>query len=85
MKKIYNTAKLNGIINDEDGLILPDVGLWSKTKYKKISYYDKMFSMSMKNKWNCRVYLDLFSSAGKAIIRDTNEIVIGSPIISFEC
>lgn len=82
MIKISRTDMLNRLINDEDGLILPDVGPWSKTKYKKISYYDQMFSMSMKNRWDCRVYMDLFSSAGKAIIRDNSEIVIGSPLLA---
>lgn len=66
----------------EDGLALPDVGIWAKTKYKKICYYDEMFSGSMKNKWSCRVYLDLFSAAGKSIIRENNEIVLGSPLLA---
>jgi three-Cys-motif partner protein len=36
----------------------------------------------MKNKWDHRVYLDLFSGTGHSKLRSTNRIVLGSPLIS---
>jgi len=66
----------------DDGLVMPETRVWSKTKHKKIKYYFDLFSTSMKNKWKNRIYIDLFSSAGKAIIKETSEIIIGSPLLA---
>jgi three-Cys-motif partner protein len=65
----------------DDGMILPEVGPWVFEKHRKIGYYAKLFSGSMKNRWDCRVFIDLFAGAGKAKIKDTGEIVPGSPLV----
>jgi three-Cys-motif partner protein len=73
------------MINDfstDDGLILPEVGSWAAEKHSKIGYYAALFASSMKNKWDCRVFIDLFAGAGKARIRDTGKIVPGSPLVA---
>ena len=67
-----------------DGLCTPVVGAWGKEKYKLVSKYCGVFSTSMKNKWDCRVYIDLFSGAGKAKIKDSEEIVYTSPLLSID-
>jgi len=67
---------------EDDGLYLPEVGPWALSKHKKIGYYSAIFAASMKKKWDCRVYLDLFSSAGKCKIKGTNEVVPGSPLLA---
>jgi three-Cys-motif partner protein len=36
----------------------------------------------MKNKWQCRVYIDLFAGSGRSRIKGTNKIVGGSPIMA---
>jgi len=72
----YDEPKL--VINDSQ--VLPEVGSWSKIKHRKVAYYCSLFATSMKMKWDCRVYIDLFSGAGKCKIRDTDEIIIGSPL-----
>ncbi len=36
----------------------------------------------MKNKWQCRVYIDLFAGSGRSRIKGTNKIVAGSPIVA---
>ncbi len=41
-----------------------------------------MFATSMKDKWQCRVYIDLFAGAGRAKIKETGKIVDGSPLIA---
>ncbi|NQU28687.1 MAG: three-Cys-motif partner protein TcmP [Candidatus Marinimicrobia bacterium] len=65
-----------------DGLVIPEVGAWSQIKYNLISHYAHMFATSMKNKWNNRIYIDLFSGAGYSRIKNTDEIIESSPIIT---
>jgi len=48
----------------DDGLFIPDVGSWAETKHKLIGLYAALFSTGMKNKWNQRVYVDLYAGAG---------------------
>lgn len=66
----------------DDGLILPEVRIWAETKHKKIEYYSRMFGTSMKKKWQCRIYIDLFAGAGKARIEGTKKIIPGSPLLA---
>ena len=66
----------------DDGLILPEVGIWAVTKHKKIEYYSRLFATSMKRKWECRVYIDLFAGAGKACVEGTKKIIPGSPLLA---
>lgn len=67
---------------EDDGLLLPEVRPWATTKHRKLSYYSSLFASSMKNKWDCRVYVDLFACAGKCKIRESGKIVPGSPLIA---
>ncbi|MFC2088831.1 three-Cys-motif partner protein TcmP, partial [Calditrichota bacterium] len=69
---------------EEDGLIIPEVGPWSEKKYDLISYYADCFATSMKKKWDCRVYIDLFSGCGYSQIKNTSRIVTGSPLIALQ-
>jgi three-Cys-motif partner protein len=66
----------------DDGLLIPDVGRWAKRKYHFLSRYLHLFSTGMKIKWPRRHYIDLFSGAGFARIRGTNEVVAGSPALA---
>lgn len=61
---------------------LPEIGSWGEEKYRLVRKYAQMFATSMKDKWQCRVYIDLFSGAGRAKIKDTGKIVDGSPLIA---
>ncbi len=65
---------------EEDGLITPEVGTWAENKYKHVEYYADLFTKSMRDKWECLVYVDLFSGAGKAKIKDTNKIIDALPL-----
>jgi three-Cys-motif partner protein len=67
---------------EDDGLPIPEVGAWALEKYRRVWYYDQIFSTGMKAKWDQRVYIDLFSGAGLARVRGSGEIVAGSPILS---
>lgn len=67
---------------ENDGLLLAEAGPWATTKHQKISYYSSLFASSMKKKWDCRVYIDLFAGPGKAKIRGSEKIVPGSPLLA---
>ena len=64
----------------DDGLFCPEVGKWAEDKHGLVSFYAKLFSMGMKDKWDKRVYIELYAGAGFAKIRDTPRVIAGSPI-----
>lgn len=61
---------------------LPEIGPWGEEKHSLVRCYAQLFATSMKDKWDCRVYIDLFSGAGRARIKGTGKIVDGSPLIA---
>lgn len=77
-KKNMNDCRLF----EKDDFITPNVGEWSITKHSKLEYYDSLFATSMRKKWDCRVYLDLFSCAGKSELKESHNVVPGSPLIA---
>ncbi|MCG8341953.1 MAG: three-Cys-motif partner protein TcmP, partial [Chlorobiales bacterium] len=72
----------DSILLEDDGLYMPEVGFWSKIKHQKVGYYCDLFASSMKRKWDYRVYIDLFASAGKCRVKNTNEVILGSPLLA---
>ncbi len=66
----------------EDGLIIPDVGIWGLEKYKLQGAYCDIFTSGMRKKWEELVYIDLFAGAGFANIRDENRNVKSSSLIA---
>jgi three-Cys-motif partner protein len=66
----------------DDGLPCPEVGAWSETKYRLVRLYDSLFSTGMKFKWDCRVYIDLYSAAGYSRVRNSSKILSGSPLLA---
>ena len=67
---------------EDDGLTCPEVGAWAEDKYRLLYLYDNLFSTGMKNKWDQRVYVDLYAGAGYSRIQGTKTILKGSPIIA---
>jgi three-Cys-motif partner protein len=63
-----------------DGLPYNDVGLWTVEKHRLVAYYAAQFSGAMKEKFQKRVYIELYAGAGYSRIRDTDRIIPGSPI-----
>ena len=51
-------------------------------KYRLVRNYAQIFATAMKDKWQCRVYIDLFAGAGRARIKDSGKIVDGSQLIA---
>lgn len=66
----------------DDGLVISEVGPWAERKYRLLATYAGMFATATKNRWPKRVYIDLFSGCGKALIRGTSRIVQASPLLA---
>src|SRR5437867_2964503 len=66
----------------DDGLETAPVGSWAEEKYTIVALYDRLFSTGMKNKWDIRVYIDLYAGAGHVRVKGTKRILRGSPLIA---
>src|SRR5436189_3436168 len=66
----------------DDGLMTEPIGSSGEEKYRLLSLYSQMFAASMKNKWQCRVYIDLFAGCGRSRVTETKKIVAGSPVLA---
>jgi three-Cys-motif partner protein len=65
---------------EDDGLSTPEIGSWGEEKYRLVAFYSSLFAKSMRKKWDCLVYIDLFSGSGRSQIRGTARIVNSSPL-----
>ena len=73
------------MVIDDDGLQIPEVGIWAKEKYGLVQTYCSMFTSSMKPpKWQFLVYIDLFAGAGFARIKETSEIITTSVLLAID-
>src|SRR3989442_10899091 len=75
-------AALAEITPEDDGLPCSDVRAWAQDKYTLVALYDKLFSTGMKNRWETRVYIDLYAGPGFARLRDRGRILFGSPLLA---
>ena len=66
----------------DDGLPHDEVGSWAEDKHALVALYDRLFSTGMKNKWDARIYIDLYAGPGLLRIRDTTKFIWGSPILA---
>lgn len=65
----------------DDGLYMgEDVGKWAEDKHALVSYYAKLFATGMKDKWDERIYIELYAGSGHSKIRNTSRIIAGSPL-----
>lgn len=65
----------------DDGLFCSSpVGKWAEEKHSNVSLYAKLFATGMKDKWDERVYIELYAGAGYSKIKDTSRTIAGSPI-----
>ncbi|MGB8031173.1 MAG: three-Cys-motif partner protein TcmP [Terracidiphilus sp.] len=78
------SSSLDDLRVEDDGLVCGEVGKWADTKYRLISLYDQLFSTGMKNKWEQRVYIDLYAGGGHGQIRGTDIRIKGSPILALD-
>jgi three-Cys-motif partner protein len=55
---------------------------WSQQKHLRLYPYLSIFGTGIKDRFANRVYIDLYSGAGKAQIKETGEVVLGSPLLA---
>ena len=66
----------------DDGLVTPVVGDWAEEKYQLAKCYASIFATAMKRQWECLVYIDLFSGAGRSRLGDARgRIVPATPLL----
>lgn len=66
----------------DDGLPRSEVGTWAEDKYRLVYLYDELFSTGMKNRWQSRVYIDLFSGPGLASVQGASKLLWSSPMLA---
>jgi three-Cys-motif partner protein len=72
---------------DVDGLPLDEVGPWAEEKHERLrKYVDICRAVRRKfiRRRNPATYTDLYCGSGRAIIRDTDEVIDGSPLVAFK-
>lgn len=67
-----------------DEFYIPEIREWTTKKYRLVANYMDMFSKGMKNKWDKRVYIDLFAGAGKSRYKENKKIFKGSPFLALD-
>jgi three-Cys-motif partner protein len=68
---------------EPDGLYLPEIRRHSLIKIRRHNFYAALFSKAMSKKWKHRVYIGLYSGAGRAVLNDTGQIVETSALSVF--
>lgn len=67
----------------DDNLPMRESGEWVAEKLHYLQRYIQVFSASMHNKpWRNIRYIDLFSGPGKCLVKDTNSVYLGSPLLA---
>ena len=72
----------------DDGLSLDEVGIWAKDKHDRLRKYVDI-SRAARRKFvqgsGGATYIDLYCGAGRAVVRETGEIIDGSALVAFKC
>jgi three-Cys-motif partner protein len=66
----------------DDGLPMRSSGPWAAEKLDYLRRYIDIFETSMREKWPIRNYIDLLAGPGKNCVRDTGQILLGSPLLA---
>jgi three-Cys-motif partner protein len=76
-------SKGESYFQDENGLWIERVGPWAKEKQKIVADYVQIASATRRKYRHCS-FIDVFSGPGRSQIRDTGELVDGSPLAAFK-
>ena|SRR6266568_8278207 len=77
-------------LDPADNLLIDEVGGWTLVKHDRLRKYIDA-SRGARRKFlpptgtGGASYIDLYCGSGKAIIRDTGQIIDGSPLVAFKC
>jgi three-Cys-motif partner protein len=75
----------NYLLPVDDGLPARESGEWVKEKLYYVKRYIDAFEIAMRGRsWRRRIFIDLFSGPGKCVVRDTNEFLLGSPLLALQ-
>jgi three-Cys-motif partner protein len=83
-------AKQPIILDPADGLIVDEVGKWAPEKHARVKAYIEIASATRAKyvpppSWRGGAcYIELFSGPGRSLIRDTKQIIDGSPLVAFK-
>lgn len=66
----------------KDDLNSATVHGWAVDKYRLLRLYFTLFSKGMKNKWDQRIYIDLYAGGGISRLDGTNVYLKGSPLLA---
>lgn len=81
-------AKKSVIVDPADGLIVGEVGPWASEKHERLRKYVNASGGARAKFLPPRgagaSYTELYSGAGRSIIRDTNKIIDGSPLVAYK-
>ena len=66
----------------DDGLLMRETGAWAEVKLDYLARYIDVFETSMRQKWPVRYYVDLLAGPGKNVVRDSDAILLGSPLLA---
>ncbi|HEX2211842.1 MAG TPA: three-Cys-motif partner protein TcmP [Longimicrobium sp.] len=69
-------------VADPDEYTYSVTGEWSRQKHLPLWNYLRIVSTGMKDQFASRVYIDLYAGAGKARIKGTDELLLGSPLLA---
>jgi three-Cys-motif partner protein len=73
---------------EDDVLPLDEVGGWAKDKHDRLRKYVDI-SRAARRKFvqgsGGATYIDLYCGAGRALVRESGEIIDGSPLVAFKC
>lgn len=73
---------------EHDSLPLDEVGAWAKDKHDRLRKYVDI-SRAARRKFvqgsGGATYIDLYCGAGRAVVRESGEIIDGSPLAAFKC
>lgn len=77
-------AKLDDVRVAPDGLPARVVKAHNAHKAHFIRQYAHTVAVAMKDKWDYRAYIDIYSGPGMCWVEDTGEFVAGSPLIALD-
>ena len=78
-----NDPQSGELVQASDGVSLAGVVRpWADEKLHYVREYINIFTTGMKDKWNRRAYVDLFSGPGRCLIKENSREIPGSPVIA---
>jgi three-Cys-motif partner protein len=80
-------AKRAVAVDPADGLIVGEVGPWAAEKHDRLRKYIDASSGARANYLPPKAgasYIELYSGAGRSLIRDTNKIIDGSALVAYK-